>query len=67
MAEDPSMHVPSTVDVLEIALLRAALEDISKGRWNTGSRVLDTKGHLTANEYAQAALREANTLRRVSS
>ena len=36
---------------------RRVLEDIAKGRWNTGSRFLDTPGNLTANEYARAALR----------
>lgn len=37
--------------------LRRVLEDIAKGRWNTGSRYLATKDSLTPNEYARAALR----------
>ena len=36
---------------------RRVLEDIAKGRWNTGSRFLDTPDNLIANEYARAALR----------
>lgn len=41
-------------------LLRAAMEDIAKGRWNSPSRTLDTRGHLSALEYARAALRAEN-------